>query len=191
MGRPKVAKFKMPSREWIARAAKAEAAHGLLAGRNPNIPSRPGANRDSVKVSTFLRLAGGKEIELLSFSWGAHRLERGTGKMAKASLEDFTISKEVDDASPKLMEWCANGSLIKDAVLVTRRGDSGQVEVVEFKIYDVLVSDYRVGQSPGEDLTEHISFTFARIEMTVSAPKREGAPASATQTGSDIKKVEA
>ena len=52
------------------------------------------------------------EIELHSWSWGAHNPTSiaGTGMSAgKVSISDLSITKRLDKASPKLLGFCVTG----------------------------------------------------------------------------------
>lgn len=143
-------------------------------------------------VNLFLKLAGiegeshdGKhkdEIEILSYSFGATNpgttQRGGSGGASKSSVHDFTISKTVDKASPKLFLACASGQHIQDATLTVRKTGDPPVEFLKIKLSDVLVSGYQHGVAEGTDYPmDHVSFNFAKIEISYIPQSTTGATA--------------
>jgi len=111
-------------------------------------------------VDYFLKIdgiAGGStddahkdEIEVFSFSWGVTNsgsMSFGSGGgEGKATFHDLNFTHSVDKASPVLMQSCASGQHLKEAVLVARKSSSegtGQ-EFLKITLSDVLVSSYQV-----------------------------------------------
>jgi type VI secretion system Hcp family effector len=81
----------------------------------------------------------------------------------------FTIVKEVDKATPKLMEACANGAHLD--VEVWERNDAGQ-EQLRYTLKEAIITSISVNR--GEDGAaapmESISFVFEKIEMAPDSP---------------------
>jgi len=120
------------------------------------------------------------EIEVLSFSWGvSNTVTRGapTGG-GKVSVNDFSILKQVDKATPKLFLACVTGKLISKATLVcitpSTMGGTGFAnppgEFYTIKLSDVLISSVQTTGATDEDpmaaVTETLSMSFAKIEWT-------------------------
>jgi type VI secretion system secreted protein Hcp len=117
------------------------------------------------------------EIQIDSFSWGAANMgtsARGPGSGAgKVQFHDFSIVKQVDSASPKLMLACAQGQHIKTAVLTCRKAGKEQQEYLKFNFSGLLVSSFKTG---GTEVlpTEEVSLNFTKIEMQYKGQKADG-----------------
>src|SRR5258707_13571629 len=92
-----------------------------------------------------------RQIELLSFSHGVamqitgdiSNSERTSGK---PNHQDFTITKYLDQSSPKLNEACCKGDNFKKLVLVVARNDKGSVlPLITYTLQNVLLSSISVG----------------------------------------------
>jgi type VI secretion system secreted protein Hcp len=120
-------------------------------------------------------------IEILSFSFGATQPASGsasTGGGASAervNLQDFSIVKALDKASPKIFEFCCTGKHIKDVTIELCRAGGDKVKYMEFKLEEAIVSSYRPGGSAqgGETLPlEEVTFNFGKIKTTYTQQKR-------------------
>ena len=133
-------------------------------------------------------------IEIESFSWGAtqsgtsgHGSGAGAGKV---SFQDFHFTMKINKASPKLMEKCATGEHIKNAILTARKAGGRQEEYMKVTFTDVLVSSFQTGGVGSADVvpTDQISFNFSKIEMEYKEQKEDGSLGGAIKAGYDIKK---
>jgi type VI secretion system secreted protein Hcp len=133
------------------------------------------------------------EIPLLSWSFGAaqsgtssHGSGAGGGKV---NFQDFHFVMTVNKSTPKLIEKCADGSHIKQAVLVCRKAGTTQQEYLKVTFTDILVSSYQIGGSGGSDLvpTDQISLNFSKIEFEYKEQKADGTLGGAIKTGYDQK----
>jgi type VI secretion system secreted protein Hcp len=86
------------------------------------------------------------EIDIMSFSWGLTQTGThgvgGGGGAGKVNVQDISITKKVDSASPLLFLNCASGTHIKEGTLVVRKAGGTQLEYLKIKLTDVLVSSY-------------------------------------------------
>ena len=69
----------------------------------------------------------------------------------------FTITKEIDRASPLLMQACVSGQHLPEVDVDLASGG-------KYKLTDVLISSDT--KSGGDRPVETISFTYQKIEMT-------------------------
>lgn len=127
---------------------------------------------------TFLKLDGIRgestdkthkgEIEISSFSIGTNGAAHGSGGgggAGKVSFSSFTITKQIDKASPLLFRAAATGKHFDKATVVfVRKAGRGQQEYLEYKLSQVLISSFQDGTSGSGRPTEQISFNFAKIE---------------------------
>jgi type VI secretion system secreted protein Hcp len=133
------------------------------------------------------------EIPLQSWSFGAaqsgtssHGSGAGGGKV---NFQDFHFTMTVNKSTPKLIEKCADGTHIKNAVLVCRKAGGTQQEYLKITFTDILVSSYQIGGSGGSDIvpTDQISLNFSKIEFEYKEQKPDGSLGGAIKTGWDQK----
>ena len=134
-----------------------------------------------------------KEIDILSWSWGMS--QSGTthiaqgGGAGKVSVQDISITKYVDKASPTLMSKIATGEHITEATLTVRKAGKTPLEYIVITMEDVLISSISTGGSGGEDrLTENITLNFARVKSSYVPQKADGSGDPAIEFGHDIAK---
>jgi type VI secretion system secreted protein Hcp len=117
-------------------------------------------------------------IELLDFNHGivqpasATASSAGGGTTAQCQHRDYTITKYVDLASPKLYEICSSGKHLKDVTIEMLRssGDS-RVKYMVVKMEQVVIS--QVAPSGGADFPiESVSFNYGTIKWTYTQQKR-------------------
>ena len=154
-------------------------------------------------VDYFLKIDGiegeaedakhGKEIEVLSWSWGEAQTgshTHGTGGGAgKVAMQDFHFTMTACKASPKLMLACATGEHIKNAVLTCRKAGKEQQEYLKYTFTELLISSYQTGGSGGNVVpTDSISFNFTKIETAYKVQKADGTLGDEFKAGYDLKK---
>ena len=114
-------------------------------------------------------------IELLSFSHGVSQPSAGAASSGggrhgqRVDVQDFTVVKSVDKASPKLFLACCKGDHISEILVELCRATGDKTKYMEYKLTDVVVSSVRPGGSAngGESLPlEEISFNPGRIDYT-------------------------
>jgi len=141
-------------------------------------------------VDYFIKLEGiegestdskhAKEIDILSWSWGENNpasfAQSGGGGAGKVTIGDFSFVMKVNKASPKLLEACATGSHIKEALLTCRKaGADEQQEFLKIKLSDCLVASFQTGGASGSEFeTDSISLAFAKINYDYRPQKKDG-----------------
>jgi type VI secretion system secreted protein Hcp len=130
------------------------------------------------------------EIVISSWSWGETQATGpgpGVG-IRRVSTQDFRISKAVDKTSPKLMLACANGQLIKDAVLSCRKAGGILNDFLTITLTEVTVSSYEIAGNSGAaiDPTDQFALHFAKIEFNYAQQKPDGTTGANTQAGWDV-----
>ncbi len=114
-------------------------------------------------------------IEVLSYNIGVSQPSAGAASSGgarsaeRADFDDFSITKALDKASPKLALHVCNGSHIKEVKLELCRATGEKQKYMEYKMEDVLVSTVRPGGSAqgGESLPmEEVSFNYGKITWT-------------------------
>ncbi len=134
------------------------------------------------------------EIEVQSWSWGAHQMgtfgSGGGGGAGKASFNDFSFIKRVDNASATLFLKCATGAHIKNAILTCRKAGGKQEEYLVVTFEDILVSSYTpsgVGAEGPDVVGESITLNFKKVKMDYKPQKEDGSLGPAVSTGYDLK----
>jgi type VI secretion system secreted protein Hcp len=130
-----------------------------------------------------------KEIDVLSWSWGA--TQSGTTHMGggsgsgKVSVGDLSFTKYIDLASHGLLRACCSGDHIKEATLVVRKSAGKKpLEYIKLKLSDVIVSHIATGGSGGEDrLTENITLNFGKFVFSYVPQKADGSGDSVKEAG--------
>jgi type VI secretion system secreted protein Hcp len=117
-------------------------------------------------------------IEILSFSFGASqaaaggRSSGGSAAAERVNMQDFSIVKNLDKATPKLFLALSNGEHIPEVKVEFCRATGDKQKYMEYKMNDVIVSSWRPGGAAqgGESLPlEEVSFNFGKVELIYTA----------------------
>lgn len=128
------------------------------------------------------------EIEVLNWSWGMSQsgnMHTGTGGGAgKVSIQDLSLTKFVDKATPNLMMHCSSGKHVPKVTLTVRKaGGDAQVEYLIINLEEVLISSLSTGGSGNDDrLIENVTLNFAKVTVDYQPQKADG-----TKEGGPIK----
>ena len=119
-------------------------------------------------------------MDVLAWSWGMTQsgtTHQGTGGGAgKVHVQDLSITKYVDKASPELMKGCCKGTHFDKATLIVRKaGGDEPIEYLIINMEEVLVAQLSTGGSGGEDrLTENVTLNFARVQVQYQQQGKKG-----------------
>lgn len=159
-------------------------------------------------VDMFLKIDGVKgesmdkdhvgEIEINSFSWGATNNgsfgsgSGGGGGAGKVNVQDFSIVKYFDAASPDLFIACATGKRISEATLTVRQRpaqnaapERAEGNFLVIKLQDVLISGINEDGDNSDSqgfLAEKLAIRPSRITITYTFIGPDGKPATKTVT---------
>lgn len=149
-------------------------------------------------VDTYLKVDGvdgesvakgfEKTIEVLAWSMGGTQsgtFHKGTGGggAGKASINDLSITKYYDAASPLLFKGMCQGKHFKEAKLTARKaGGDSPVDFLEIKLENVLVTSISTGGSMGDEIpTENITLNFEKLSIKYQPQDEKGAKGSAKE----------
>jgi type VI secretion system secreted protein Hcp len=113
------------------------------------------------------------EIEVLSWSWGMSNSGTlgGGGSAGAVSFEDISITKEVDKATPLLMQKCASGQHVFQVFLYVAPAGSPMDNFLIIEIPEALVTSVKTSVPVGDAVpVEEVTLNFAQVEITYDHP---------------------
>ncbi len=148
-----------------------------------DLPTIPGESQDRIYTN---------KVDVLAWSWGMTQSGSmhvgGGGGAGAVTIQDLSITKYVDKASPKLMLACANGGQMPSAFLILRRGGSTN-RYIKITMEQVIVTGVSTGGSGGDDrLVENVTLNFARVKFEYFAIKADGTEDTVVYFGWDIQR---
>jgi len=119
------------------------------------------------------------KMDILAWSWGMSQsgtTHAGPGAGAgKVNVQDISVTKFVDKASPKIQLFCCNGKHIPTGLLIVRKAGEKPLEYIKITMTDIIITSVSTGGSGGEDrLTENVSLNFAQVKFEYTPQKVDG-----------------
>jgi type VI secretion system secreted protein Hcp len=138
------------------------------------------------------------ELEILSFSHGislplsAGSVSNSDRLAGRAIVQDMSMSRYVDSASPLLMQKCASGTaIVGDLTFFIGRIDSGTpVNFMTYTLSDVFVSNYSISGG-GDTPMENFTLNSAILKASYTVEKVTGGAAGDTLFSWDSTKAAA
>ena len=119
------------------------------------------------------------EIDILSWAWGitnngsAHA--GGGAGTGKVQVQDLTLTKWMDKASPGILQACCSGKHFPQACLTIRKAGEKPIEYCKITLSSVFITAVTHGGSGGKDrLTEHVGLNFAKVEFDYTPQEDSG-----------------
>jgi type VI secretion system secreted protein Hcp len=133
-------------------------------------------------IDAFMEIDGGKVkgeseddkykewIQIFSIGWGISQsgtMHTGTGGgTGKADVQDISLTKNFDKATPKLMGNVSNGEHFGEVKLVVRKAGKDPLDYITFTFSDVIVSAYNIGGAQGDDqMLDDFSLNFSKYKV--------------------------
>jgi type VI secretion system secreted protein Hcp len=131
------------------------------------------------------------EMDILAWSWGMSQsgtTHMGSGGGAgKVNVQDLSVTKYVDNATPTLMKFCCKGKHIDTGKLTVRKAGDEPLEYIVIEFQELLISSISTGGSGGEDrLTENLSLNFREFHLTYKQQTKEGGDGGSPDVKWDI-----
>lgn len=123
-------------------------------------------------------------IDVLAWSWGesAGGAQTSRGKLSRACIQDLSLTKYIDSATPALIMNGVSGQVVPKAVLVVRKAGDRPVEYLQITMHNVTVSSFSTGGSGGEDrLTENVVLHFESMKGQYVKQKPDGSAGEAIE----------
>jgi type VI secretion system secreted protein Hcp len=131
------------------------------------------------------------EIDVLAWSWGMS--QTGSGHVGggagtgKVQVNDLSLTKYMDMATPDLMLACCNGKHYPEAKLTVRKAGENPLEYIVITMSDVIITGVQTGGSGGEDkLTENVTLNFAKVKVDYTEQTATGGKGATPKMGWDI-----
>jgi type VI secretion system secreted protein Hcp len=133
-------------------------------------------------------------IEMISYNHGLAQSVSSTASSVggasaeRADFHDFTFTKQMDMASPKLAIACADGTHIDTITVELCRAGTNKMKFMEYKLTNCLISS--ISTNGGGDFpTEEVAINFGKIEWSYTQQKRHGGGAAGNvASGWDLQK---
>jgi len=130
-------------------------------------------------------------MDVLAWSWGMSQsgtTHMGSGGGAgKVNVQDISVTKYIDKASPVLMQFIAKGTHIPKGLLTVRKAGDKPLEYVKIEMEDIMITSASTGGSGGEDrLTENVTLNFSKFKVVYTEQGKDGAAGKAPEFGFDI-----
>jgi type VI secretion system secreted protein Hcp len=129
------------------------------------------------------------EIDVLAWSWGesdgtAPARRNKTGLAVPDCIQDISLTKFVDAATPDVIMDAVSGRVVPNATLTLRKstGTKSPLEYLVLALTNVSISSYTTGGSGGEDrITENVTLHFQRMDGTYRRQNPDGSLAAPVQ----------
>jgi len=122
-----------------------------------------------------------KKIEVLSFSHGVAAQVTGdvsneNRTSGRPTHQDFTVTKFVDKATPKLNQKCCEGANLGEVTVTVGRNDAGTLlPFLIYKLKDCVISSDSIGGgSGGGKPVETLTLNYSRVEWKYVVQKQAG-----------------
>jgi type VI secretion system secreted protein Hcp len=129
------------------------------------------------------------EIEIETYSWAESQPAAGASggrASGRVNMGTFHLTAVLSPASPRLLQACANGQIIRSAVLSV---SVPNYEFLYWRLWDVTIRDYRSILDTRKDPRprDEFSLEFARIEIEYKPVTATGAQIGPVRSGWDVR----
>jgi type VI secretion system secreted protein Hcp len=116
-----------------------------------------------------------EEILLTGWNWGMESKSAmsSAGPSGKATVHELRCFKNVDRASPVIMQALRTNETVKKATLTCRKAGKEQQEYLKITIQNGRLTSYGV-DTDGATPTETLAFSFKKIEVEYREQRDDG-----------------
>jgi type VI secretion system secreted protein Hcp len=117
------------------------------------------------------------EIEIHSFSWGITNpatMHGGGAGAGKANFHDLSVAHNIDKASPMLLQACATGRHLPEAIISHRKAGQSQQDYLVVKLNDVIVTGVTQSGMGGQPGLETVTLSFGKVDFEYRTQKPDG-----------------
>lgn len=125
------------------------------------------------------------EIEVIAFHHGLTQAVTGTASSTgnisgqRVNMGQFTITKQLDKASPKLAGEAAKGTVFQNVILSLTSASGDKAEYMSYRLRNVVIASVNVGGNAGGEggvPFEEVGLAFTRIEWKFTDTDGIGGP---------------
>jgi type VI secretion system secreted protein Hcp len=134
-----------------------------------------------------------KEIEIEDWTWSVDNKAsfklKAKDAAAQTEFGNIVITKVFDKASVTLMNYCATGRKINEAIITCRKNDNEQQHVayLKIKLTDVKINNVKwQGKGTEHVIPETVELTFFKFQIIYETQGNDGALAGGTEFEFDI-----
>jgi type VI secretion system secreted protein Hcp len=130
------------------------------------------------------------EIQIDSFSFGASQsgvVAGGGAGTGKVQFQNFHFTTHSSKASPKLLQACATGVHLKEAMIVMRKAGETPHEFMHIKLNDVLISSYSLNGEGAMIPTDSSAMAFMKVDFAFIPQTPTGGLGVPISVGWDLK----
>ena len=109
-----------------------------------------------------------KSIDVQSVSWGASAADK------KVNLQNLSVTKFVDLASPQLFQRMVQGTNISSAEVIARKAGETPLIYLRYCLQDVRVASIQQASSGGDASTENVTFSYGSFSMQYTSQTSDG-----------------
>ena len=127
-------------------------------------------------------------IEVTSFNTGLSQITSATASSVggasaeRADFHDFSFTKQLDKASPKLALACADGTHIDSIIVEICRAGTEKVKFMEYKMTNCIIGSVKT-VGGGEFPSEKVGIDFGKVQWAYTVQKRQGGGAAGNIAG--------
>jgi len=116
-----------------------------------------------------------EEILLTGWNWGMESKSAmsSAGPSGKATVHELRCFKNIDRASPVIMQALRTNETVKKATLTCRKAGKEQQEYLKITIQNGRLTSYSV-DTEGAAPTETLAFSFKKIEVEYREQRDDG-----------------
>ncbi|EKE73843.1 MULTISPECIES: Hcp family type VI secretion system effector [Oceanibaculum] len=135
------------------------------------------------------------EINILGYSTGVamplHFDSSGGGRATgRAQVQDITVSKYLDQATPKLnLACCLATELGKIYIYLIRTSGDKPIEAMTYTLENAMVSSVSLNAGGNELPVESVTFNFTKITWSYQFETKEGDQKGKVETEYDLEKA--
>jgi type VI secretion system secreted protein Hcp len=145
---------------------------GLIGPEGAVGAGQPNSAVGTLEIEGLTDEGTNEPIDVFSYSWGATQTGTGGagggGGAGKVNFGDLSFTKAFDELSPVLVRALATGEhFAKATLLVDANGPPSNKPTHKYVFRELILSSVQHGGSGGQQqLTEHVSFSYAALELT-------------------------
>jgi type VI secretion system secreted protein Hcp len=117
------------------------------------------------------------KIDVESWKWGmAHPVSiRAKGRSeGETTVQDVSVTKRIDKATPILMQYCLNGKHLEEVVLIARKRGQDPIDYLTVKLKKAIISSLHPSRADEGGAMETLTINCEEIEVAYQPQGSDG-----------------